>query len=55
LPVDAEILAAQEACVNALHRAGCHVETAVPEGLGDFSDWYELYLKLLFVMMFVGE
>jgi amidase len=55
LPVDAEILAAQDACVSALHRAGCHVETAAPEGFGDFSDWYELYLKLLFVMMFVGE
>lgn len=55
LPVDAEILAAQEACVSALLCAGCHVETAAPEGFGDFSDWYELYLKLLFVMMFVGE
>ncbi len=55
LPVDAEILAAQDACISALHRAGCHVEAAAPEGFGDFSDWYELYLKLLFVMMFVGE
>ena len=55
LPVDAEILAAQDACISALHRAGCHVQTAEPEGFGGFSDWYELYLKLLFVMMFVGE
>jgi amidase len=55
LPVDAEILAAQDAYISALHRAGCHVETVVPEGFGDFSDWYELYLKLLFAMMFVGE
>lgn len=55
LPVDAEILAAQEACVSALRHAGCHVETTAPEGFGDFSDWYELYLKLLFVMMFTGE
>jgi len=55
LPVDTEILAAQDECISALHRAGCYVETAAPEGFGDFSDWYELYLKLLFVMMFVGE
>ncbi len=55
LPVDAEILAAQDSCVSALRRAGCHVETAAPEGFGDFSNWYELFLKLLFVMMFIGE
>ncbi len=55
LPVDDEILAAQEACVSALNRAGSHVETVAPEEFGDFSDWYELYLKLLFVMMFIGE
>ncbi len=55
LPVDAEILAAQEACISALNRAGCRVETVAPEGFGNFSDWYELYLKLLFVMMFIGE
>ena len=55
LPVDSEILTAQDACISALRRAGCRVETAAPEGFGDFSDWYELYLKLLFVMMFVGE
>jgi amidase len=55
LPVDAEILATQDACTSALRRTGCHVEVTAPEGFGDFSDWYELYLKLLFVMMFVGE
>ena len=55
LPVDAEILAAQDSCISALRHAGCHVETVAPEGFGDFSNWYELYLKLLFVMMFIGE
>lgn len=55
LPVDAEILAAQEECVNTLRRARCRVETTAPEGFGDFSDWYELYLRLLFVMMYIGE
>ena len=55
LPVDAEILAAQDTYIGALRRAGCHVEIAAPEGFGDFSNWYELYLKLLFVMMFIGE
>ncbi len=55
LPVDSEILTAQDACISALRRAGCRVEASAPEGFGDFSDWYELYLKLLFVMMFVGE
>ena len=55
LPVDAEILAAQDSCINVLRQAGCHVETVSPEGFGDFSNWYELFLKLLFVMMFIGE
>jgi len=55
LSVDAEILAAQDSCISTLRHAGCHVETAVPEGFGDFSNWYELFLKLLFVMMFIGE
>jgi amidase len=55
LPVDTEILEAQDACIRALHQAGCYVETAAPEGFGDFSNWYELFPKLLFVMMFVGE
>src|SRR2546428_13176156 len=55
LPVDAEILAAQEECISTLRRAGCRVETVAPEGFGDFSDWYELFLRLLFVMMYIGE
>jgi amidase len=55
LPVDTEILAARDNCLSTLRRAGCHVEAAAPEGFGDFSNWYELYLKLLFVMMFIGE
>jgi amidase len=55
LLVDAEILAAQEECVSTLRRARCRVETTAPEGFGDFSDWYELYLRLLFVMMYIGE
>jgi amidase len=55
LPVDTEILAAQDNCLGALRRAGCHVDIVAPEGFGDFSNWYELYLKLLFVMMFIGE
>jgi amidase len=55
LPVDTEILTSLDSCASALRRAGCQVETAAPEGLGDFSNWYELYLKLLFVMMFIGE
>jgi amidase len=55
LPVDDEILVVQEACISALNRAGSRIETLAPEGFGDFSDWYELYLRLLFVMMFIGE
>jgi len=55
LPVDDEILTALDSCVTTLSRAGCRVETATPEGFGDFSNWYELFLKFLFVMMFIGE
>ncbi|HYX51574.1 MAG TPA: amidase family protein, partial [Ktedonobacteraceae bacterium] len=55
LPVDAEILAALDSCASTLHRGGCRVEIATPEGFGDFSNWYELFLKFLFVMMFIGE
>ncbi len=55
LPVDAEILAAQDTCASNLRRTGCRVEKASPEGFGDFSAGYELYLKLLYVMMFIGE
>ncbi len=55
LPVDDEILATLDACATTLRRAGCRIETTIPEGFGDFSNWYELFLKLLFVMMFIGE
>jgi amidase len=55
LPVDGEILAAQEEFVGMLRREGCHVAVAAPEQLGDFSEEYELYGKLLFVMMNIGE
>jgi amidase len=55
LPVDDEILATLDSCASTLRSAGCRVDTVTPEGFGDFSNWYELYLKFLFVMMFIGE
>jgi amidase len=54
LPVDGEIRAALDTFADHLRRAGCRVETAAPEGFGDFQEQYELYLKLLFVMMNIG-
>ncbi len=47
LPVDAEILAAQARVADALARAGARVETAQPEGFGDFRETFALYLSLL--------
>ncbi len=55
VPVDNEILAALDSCVSTLRSAGCRIETVTPEDFGDFSNWYELFLKFLFVMMFIGE
>jgi amidase len=54
LPVDSEIQAAQEAFAEMLRHAGCRVETVAPERFADFHEQYELYRKLLFVMMNIG-
>jgi amidase len=50
LPVDAEILAAQEKLVNGLRSRGVQVREASPVGLNDMRDYYSLYLRFLFVM-----
>lgn len=50
LPVDAEILAAQEKLVQGLRSRGIHVDEARPESFDDLRDYYSLYLRLLFVM-----
>lgn len=50
LPVDAEILAAQEHLVQGLRRCGAQVKEARPEGFEDLSDYYGLYLRFLFAM-----
>jgi amidase len=50
LPVDAEILAAQEELVQGLLRHGVQVGEARPEGFDDLRTYYGLYLRLLFVM-----
>ncbi len=51
LPVESEILAAQDAFADALRQVGARVEIAAPEYFGDFSKSYEMYLKLLAVTM----
>ncbi|GAC1391896.1 MAG: amidase [Ktedonobacteraceae bacterium] len=55
LPVDAEILTAQEELVQGLKRNGAHVAEATPEGFEDMRNYYRLYLRLLFVMMNIGR
>jgi amidase len=46
-PMDAEILAAQEALASRLGRVGCQVKMVQPEALGDHRRHYALYLSLL--------
>jgi amidase len=46
VPVDPEIRAAQEALGERLRSAGCQVGLVVPDGLGDFTRNYELYMLL---------
>ncbi len=55
LPVDAEIMSAQQQLVAGLTRSGVKVEEVTPEGLNDLRPYYSLYLKLLFVTMNVGR
>ena len=50
LPVDDEVLAAQDRATEALRRAGATVREAQPEGFGDLRDHHALYLRLLMVM-----
>ncbi len=47
VPVDTEVLAAQEELAARLGRLGCAVKTVQPEGLGDHRRHYALYLALL--------
>ena len=55
LPVDAEIMAAQQQLVAGLIRSGARVQEIVPEGLGDLRHYYSVYLKLLFTLTNVGR
>jgi amidase len=47
VPLDHEIAAALATVTARLRQLGCRVETAQPEGLGDFRQHYTLYLTLL--------
>jgi amidase len=47
VPVDAELLAAQDQLASRLGRLGCQVKTVQPEALGDHRRHYTLYLNLL--------
>jgi amidase len=50
LPVDADILAAQEKLAQGLRSRGVHVEEAKPASFDDLRDYYYLYLRFLMVM-----
>jgi amidase len=47
VPVDAEIMAAQEELVSRLSRAGAHVQTVQPELFGDLRAHHTLYVSLI--------
>jgi amidase len=47
LPVDEEIIEAQDRTASDLARVGLKVEIAQPEGFGDFCHFYELYELIL--------
>lgn len=50
-PVDAGLMAARDAVVAALGKAGATVATAQPEGMADWREHFRLYLRLLHYMM----
>ena len=47
LPCDDETLAAQEQLAGRLSGAGASVEEVIPDGFGNFKEYYETYLSLL--------
>jgi len=51
-PVDAEILAAQERVVAALRTAGATVTTTAPQAASEMHGYHELYLSLLYTVLF---
>jgi amidase len=55
LPVDAEIMAAQERVVATLSGAGARVQEAQPEGFGDVRPYYVLYLSILAALVSTGR
>jgi amidase len=54
LPVDSEIVAAQERLAGELSRLGCRVQTVLPEGFGDLKEFFHLYHRLLIVNISLG-
>jgi amidase len=54
LPVDEEILTAQEDLVAQLGRAGVRVQTVQPEPFGDLRQHYTLYLSIFFAISGAG-
>lgn len=46
-PVDAAITVRLDALANQLEKEGCAVQRISPDGFGDFSDYYQNYLKML--------
>lgn len=54
LPCDDETLAAQERLAGRLSELGATVREVIPEGFGDFKEYYETYLSLLNAMVTRG-
>ena len=54
LPVDEDIVAAQDRLATGLGRLGAHVQVIQPEAFGDVREYYKLYHKLMVVQMSPG-
>jgi amidase len=55
LPVDEEILAAQERLADGLRRLGASVATAAPEGFGDMRRYYRTYIAIMAAISEAGR
>lgn len=54
LPVDAEIMAAQETLAGQLRQLGAKVECAQPAVFGDLRDYAKLYLSIFYAISTIG-
>jgi len=55
LPVDDEIMRAQEELAMKLDQAGAHVAVTQPELFGDLREYHKLYLSVFWALMYTGR